>query len=299
MDFYLLGHSLQIPSVPLVPDQDIPSFEEAFDADSLRKFYKRQGEFGGFPLKCQTVFGVEEDTGSQTLESVSPATTIQSHGFLDLFQDDIPEPFHRSDPTLIEKLQNSLGPFHPNQNEMREPRRIMFHTQNDTSMQIENRRKEERKNGEPTDLIAMLCQQIQQYYPEDSQHQDPLSEMNHAQELIKPMKEQGQFTSRKTSGAWNEYNIDDTVLRKLISKKRMFVVDRSKKPFNVVMKKNSMIPKSKKKSISIQFANDAEPEPSELISEKSKSEKKEKAEKKEKKEKKGGKTSRLCKLVLT
>jgi len=162
MDFDILGCSFHMAST-----LDIPSFEEAFDTESLRRFYGVQAPPMILNKSVQNL-PVEEDAWFQNLDFLSPSSSKNdSQYFFDF------------------PIENK---------EVNDKREL----------------KTNKNGGQTSDLIASICQQIQQFYqPED----------NSAVDIQKK-----EFTLKKQG----EEALGSSILKKLIKKEEVFIIHKRK-----------------------------------------------------------------------
>jgi len=300
MDYYPLDNTPTLFSSLPQTSYDVPSFDEAFDTKSLKDFYRQQSHPNIFASKCQRELSNEEEFRSQTFEAPSPATTVQSHSFFDMFGGSHYEDFRNEGPfgsnqNSNKTLQNYMSPLRMRQAQVAKGIHLNFGLENhEKPMEKEP---EVQKNKPEENLIAMLCEQMKQYYGENpgaqnerqgffQQNQQPRNV------IMKNMDERNLMFNE-------EDKLTGTIVRKLISKKKIFEIQRSKKGLEGNLRKGSVVVESnvlkeiKKRTISVELTTTSLFKSESLV--KKDEEKKEKkprkrntdnGEKKEKKEKK-------------
>jgi len=203
MDFDILGCSFQMASYI-----DIPSFEEAFDTESLKRFYQQQAPavILNKSLANQNVSD-EEDAWFQSLDMFSPSSSAKNDA---QYFFDFP----------IE----SIG------------------TQEAQSAKTDNiEQNATTNNKEPTsDMIANLCQQIQQFYnPEASAQKEQNTEGR-------------EFTFQKKSQL--DQALRSSILKKIIKKEDVFIIHKRKHKISSSLSGKSSSPALQKR-VSINSSN--------------------------------------------
>jgi len=200
MDFDILGCSFQMASYI-----DIPSFEEAFDTESLKRFYQQQAPPVNLNKSLQN--HDEDDAWFQSLDMFSPSSSAKNDAqyFFDFPIENVGT--QEAQPAKTDKIE-----------------------QNTTII-----------NKEPTsDLIANICQQIQQFYnPEASAQKEQDTE-------------RGEFTFQRKSQA--DQALGSSILKKIIKKEDIFIIHKRKHKMSSPLSGKSSSPTLQKR-ISINSSN--------------------------------------------
>lgn len=222
MDFITRDHHHHL-SAHHHSEFDLPSFEEAFDPESLKNFYRQQNAPISFKRPCS----MEEETHSQTFEALSPATT-QSQSPMDYYAQYSGETFGQMRKDSHNNVnQTSQGTKTQVQGQLDKKKNKPKKTTE--KKETEKKKKvEEPKDPEMNDMISMLFTEIQSFYTEPaSTAEQVMATMEHMEQTPKQKSTVKKNRSRKNSKLDNEEDkLSDSVLNKLIKKKSVFIVQR-------------------------------------------------------------------------
>ncbi len=227
MDSFLFEQFAPVPQMIPQSRYEVPSFDEAFDPDSLKNFYRNQSSPNHFEAKFRRDFGLDEDFQTHNYEAISPATTAQSQSFMDFFNPRYEDMRQDNSPRAAPlNLRDHLNPVQCEQNQVANG--IRFNENQD----LIKRQGSQVSQSDPNNMIAMLCEQMKQYY-------EPQQEaiINNRPQVVKGEAEPffaKRFMSfdRETSVSFSDSSanrLEETVLRKLIFKKRIFTIQRNQK----------------------------------------------------------------------
>lgn len=240
---------LEQPANLIQSKYDVPSFDEAFDTESLKNFYNNQSSPNHFASKFQRDFGFEDDFLVKNFEAISPATTAQSHSFLDFFNPHYEDVRHESSPSAAFNLQNHLSPvqFKP-QGQVAKGIRFNFEKEAEREREYEQPQPQ-KPQGENQNLIAMLCEQMKQYYdqPQQETTRNLLQVVKGETEPF--MAKRFMSLDRETSVSFSDVSanrLEDTIIRKLICKKKIFTIQRDQNKDTKAKRKNSDVFKVKR-----------------------------------------------------
>jgi hypothetical protein len=224
MDSFLFEQFAPVPQMIPQSKYEVPSFEEAFDTNSLKNFYRDQSSPNHFEAKFRRDFGLDEDIQTHSFEAISPATTAQSQSFMDFFHPRYEDMRQDNSPRAALNLRDHLSPVQCDQNQV--AKGIRFNEN-----QGMKRQESQVSQSDPNNLIAMLCEQMKQYY-------EPQQEIiSNRPQFVKGETEPffaRRFISldRETSVSFSDSSVnrlEETVLRKLIFKKKIFTIQRNQK----------------------------------------------------------------------
>lgn len=225
MDTFLLEQPSNLPQ----SKYDVPSFEEAFDPESLKSFYNNQSSPNLFASKFQRDFGFEDDFLVKNFEAISPATTARSHSFMDFFHPHYEDMRHDNSPSANFNLQNHLSPVHSQQGQVARGIKFNFDKEREYDQPQQQQQPQKPQADTSSNLIAMLCEQMKQYY-DHPQQETTKNLLQVVKGETEPFMAQ-RFISldRETSVSFSEGHasrLEDTILRKLIFKKKIFSIQR-------------------------------------------------------------------------
>jgi len=228
MDAFLFEQHAPVPQMFPQSKYDIPSFEEAFDTDSLKNFYRNQSSPNHFAAKFRRDFGLDEDFQAHHFEAISPATTAQSQSFMDFFHPHFEDMRQDNSPRAALNLRDHLSPVQCEPNQV--AKGIRFNVIQNVNENQGMKRQD--SQSDPNNLIALLCEQMKQYYDQPQQ-----GTINNRPQVVKGEAEPffaKRFMSldRETSVSFSDScanRLEETIIRKLIFKKKIFSIQRDQK----------------------------------------------------------------------